>query len=264
MIDPIQQTLREEPTHSSARAASRRASGSHAWRRPRPPWPTRSIRCGRPRAMSENLGTQAPRLPARGATAPACSDPAKPASPTSCRCLPRTSAPAIRSPPTFRGTLKNFIAEINPPGDRESTGPCHALHHRAGHQRRDPPGGTAHPLTETDLVKILGNSFLSDFDPNNRKLKLPEDDAIRSADSRRVARGAGQCAAAAPGRDRETYPKHWREIPHLLPDGGRERSRRAATGMPSRGSAIACPTPRAGRDVRVLLGASCRSSRGCL
>ena len=36
-------------------------------------------------------------------------------------------------------------------------------------------------LTETDLVKILGNSFLSDFDPNNRKVKLPEEEVIRAA-----------------------------------------------------------------------------------
>jgi hypothetical protein len=35
-------------------------------------------------------------------------------------------------------------------------------------------------LTETDLVKILGNSFLSDFDPNNRKLDLPRAEEIRA------------------------------------------------------------------------------------
>jgi hypothetical protein len=80
----------------------------------------------------------------------------------------------------FAGTLKNFIAEINPPGDRESTGLVTRF--------TIVPGTTdaTHPvelrmLTETDLVKILGNSFLSDFDPNNRKVKLPDDDAIRSA-----------------------------------------------------------------------------------
>lgn len=80
----------------------------------------------------------------------------------------------------FAGAMKNFIAEINPPGDRESTGLVTRF--------TIAPGTTdsTHPvelrmLTETDLVKILGNSFLSDFDPNNRKVKLPDDDAIRTA-----------------------------------------------------------------------------------
>ena len=90
--------------------------------------------------------------------------------------------PQSRNPLTadFAGKQKNFIAEINPPGDRESTGLV---------TRFTIVPGTTDPsypvelrmLTETDLVKILGNSFLSDFDPNNRKVKLPDEDVIRAA-----------------------------------------------------------------------------------
>ena len=80
----------------------------------------------------------------------------------------------------FAGDLKNFISEINPAGDRESTGLVTRFTVEPG--TRD----TQHPvelrlLGETDLVKILGNSFYSDFDPNQRKLKPPEDDEIRAA-----------------------------------------------------------------------------------
>ena len=78
----------------------------------------------------------------------------------------------------FAGTKKDFLAEINPPGDRESTGLVTRFTVVPG------TTDTTHPvelrlLTETDLVKILGNSFLSDFDPNNRTVKLP--DETRSA-----------------------------------------------------------------------------------
>lgn len=80
----------------------------------------------------------------------------------------------------FAGELKNFISEINPAGDRESTGLVTRFTVEPG--TRD----TAHPvelrlLGETDLVKILGNSFYSDFDPNLRRVMPPEEDVIRAA-----------------------------------------------------------------------------------
>ncbi|HMN82449.1 MAG TPA: virulence factor SrfC family protein [Burkholderiaceae bacterium] len=80
----------------------------------------------------------------------------------------------------FAGDLKNFISEINPAGDRESTGLVTRFTVEPG--TRD----TAHPvelrlLGETDLVKILGNSFYSDFDPNLRRVMPPEEDVIRAA-----------------------------------------------------------------------------------
>ncbi|MEP7299989.1 MAG: virulence factor SrfC family protein [Caldimonas sp.] len=92
----------------------------------------------------------------------------------------------------FAGDLKNFISEINPAGDRESTGLVTRFTVEKG--TRD----SAHPvelrlLGETDVVKILGNSFYSDFDPNQRKLKPPEDDVIRAA----IATLEAQAGAAA-------------------------------------------------------------------
>src|SRR5689334_16666437 len=81
--------------------------------------------------------------------------------------------PQSRNPLTanFAGKQKNFIAEINPPGDRESTGLVTRFTIVPGTTDQNYPV-ELRMLTETDLVKILGNSFLSDFDPNNRKVKL--------------------------------------------------------------------------------------------
>ena len=78
----------------------------------------------------------------------------------------------------FAGTPKNFIQEINPEGGKESTGLVTRFTIVRG--SRD----AQHPvelrlLTETDIVKIIGNSFLSDFDQHNRKLDLPPEDRIR-------------------------------------------------------------------------------------
>ncbi len=83
----------------------------------------------------------------------------------------------------FAGLRKNFISEINPAGDRESTG----LVTRFTVQRGT--DDATHPvelrlLAETDLVKILGNSFLSDFDPNQRRIQPPDEDTIRAAIAR--------------------------------------------------------------------------------
>ncbi len=79
----------------------------------------------------------------------------------------------------FAGTTKNFIQEINPEGGKESTGLVTRFTIVRG--TRD----AQHPvelrlLTETDLVKIIGNSFLSDFDQHNRKLDLPSADKVRA------------------------------------------------------------------------------------
>ena len=80
----------------------------------------------------------------------------------------------------FAGTHKDFLTEINPPGDRESTG----LVTRFTAQKSAVEAG--HPvelrlLSETDVVKILANSFYSDFDPNNMTFKLPDEAVIREA-----------------------------------------------------------------------------------
>lgn len=81
----------------------------------------------------------------------------------------------------FAGRRHDFLREINPPGDRESTG----LVTRFTLQ----PSGVGNPeypvslrlLSETDLVKILANSFFSDFDQNNAQLKLAGGEEVRRA-----------------------------------------------------------------------------------
>ncbi|OUL98854.1 virulence factor SrfC family protein [Variovorax sp. JS1663] len=79
----------------------------------------------------------------------------------------------------FAGTPKNFIQELNPPGGKEATGLVTRFTIEKG------TSDTTHPvelrlLTETDIVKVIGNSFFSDFDQNNRKLALPGEDQIRA------------------------------------------------------------------------------------
>lgn len=78
----------------------------------------------------------------------------------------------------FAGDPRNFIEEINPAGGKESTGLVTRFTAAPGTSDR------AHPvelrlLSECDLVKILANSFMSDFDQANRKLGLPDADEIR-------------------------------------------------------------------------------------
>ncbi|HXV24350.1 MAG TPA: virulence factor SrfC family protein [Alphaproteobacteria bacterium] len=75
----------------------------------------------------------------------------------------------------FAGRSLDFLREINPPGDKESTG----LVTRFSMRRPDCPPD--HPvslrlLSETDLVRILANSYLSDFDVNNLDFETAEQD----------------------------------------------------------------------------------------
>jgi hypothetical protein len=92
----------------------------------------------------------------------------------------------------FAGTPRNFIQEINPEGGKEATGLVTRFTIVKG------TTDSAFPvelrlLTETDLVKIMGNSFLSDFDQHNRKLGLPSEEDIRSVLVRlEAAAGAAQ------------------------------------------------------------------------
>ncbi|NDH64483.1 MAG: virulence factor, partial [Alphaproteobacteria bacterium] len=72
----------------------------------------------------------------------------------------------------------DFLREINPPGNRESTG----LVTRFGLGLSD--GAPDFPvrvrlLTQTDIVKILGNSFLLDFDHQKAEFEGPDGAAIR-------------------------------------------------------------------------------------
>ncbi len=72
----------------------------------------------------------------------------------------------------FAGRQLDFISEINPPGDKESTG----LVTRLSTVGRESPRGypvSLQLLTETDLVRILANSFLCDFDANRLEFTPP-------------------------------------------------------------------------------------------
>jgi hypothetical protein len=80
------------------------------------------------------------------------------------------------------GETRDFVREINPQGGKESTG----LVTRFSTAPSDGPQDDAHPvelllLTETDFVKILANSFQSDFDQNNVQTPPPKGDAVRAA-----------------------------------------------------------------------------------
>jgi hypothetical protein len=76
---------------------------------------------------------------------------------------------------------RDFVREINPQGGKESTG----LVTRFSTALVDGAPDPAHPvelqlLTETDFVKILANSFQSDFDQNNVVTPPPKGDAVRA------------------------------------------------------------------------------------
>lgn len=79
----------------------------------------------------------------------------------------------------FAGRYFSFKHEINPEGGKESTGLVTRFTIEPGTRDAEHPV-ELRLLTETDLVKILGNGFLSDFDPSNRKLDLPRVEEIRA------------------------------------------------------------------------------------
>lgn len=78
----------------------------------------------------------------------------------------------------FGGAHLDFLKEVNPAGDRESTGLVSRFTKHAGSPDPDFPV-ELRLLSETDLVKIFANSFLSDFDTNNMDVDLPDEEAIR-------------------------------------------------------------------------------------
>ena len=95
----------------------------------------------------------------------------------------------------FSGEVKDFLSEINPAGDRESTGLVSRFTRHGSEPDHEYPV-ELRLLTETDLVKIIANSFLCDFDPNNMAIEPPDEgrirDAIQAAES-----GMGPGAPAA-------------------------------------------------------------------
>ncbi len=78
----------------------------------------------------------------------------------------------------FADRTYDFLREINPPGNRESTG----LVTRFGLGLSDVSPEfpvRVRLLTQTDIVKILGNSFLLDFDHQKAEFERPDGAAIR-------------------------------------------------------------------------------------
>jgi hypothetical protein len=102
----------------------------------------------------------------------------------------------------FGDETRDFVREINPQGGKESTGLVTRF-------STSPPDGATdarHPvdlilLTETDFIKILANSFQSDFDQNNVKNPPPQGDAVRA-----------MLAEADKQRDRKLVAAHLNDI----------------------------------------------------
>ena len=95
----------------------------------------------------------------------------------------------------FSGDVKDFLKEINPAGDRESTGLVSRFTRHATEPDREYPV-ELRLLSETDLVKIIANSFLCDFDPNNMSIEPPDEQEIRETirEAESTMLGAGSAA----------------------------------------------------------------------
>ena len=141
----------------------------------------------------------------------------------------------------FAGQSYDFLKEINPPGNRESTG----LVTRFGLGLS--AGDAAFPvrvrlLTQTDIVKILGNSFLLDFDHQKAAFERPDGAAIRKRISELRAKAMPSPVGDLDSDDvldlieyfdtffagvtAELRTDYWREAIELAPRlGGRDRAR---------------------------------------
>jgi len=78
----------------------------------------------------------------------------------------------------FADRTYDFLRDINPPGNRESTGLVTRFGLGLSDVTPDFPV-RVRLLTQTDIVKILGNSFLLDFDHQKAAFERPDGDAIR-------------------------------------------------------------------------------------
>ena len=88
----------------------------------------------------------------------------------------------------FADKAYDFLRDINPPGNRESTGLVTRFGLGLSDVSPDFPV-RVRLLTQTDIVKILGNSFLLDFDHQKAAFERPDGEAIRKrlAELRMVA-----------------------------------------------------------------------------
>ncbi|MBS0224446.1 MAG: hypothetical protein JSR91_27315 [Proteobacteria bacterium] len=94
----------------------------------------------------------------------------------------------------FADRTYDFLREINPPGNRESTGLVTRFGLGLSDVAPDFPV-RVRLLTQTDIVKILGNSFLLDFDHQKAAFERPDGAAIR----KRLAELRGQVMPTPPG-----------------------------------------------------------------
>jgi len=78
----------------------------------------------------------------------------------------------------FADRTYDFLRDINPPGNRESTGLVTRFGLGLSDVTPDFPV-RVRLLTQTDIVKILGNSFLLDFDHQKAAFERPDGAAIR-------------------------------------------------------------------------------------
>src|SRR5260370_26707608 len=92
----------------------------------------------------------------------------------------------------FADKTYDFLREINPPGNRESTGLVTRFGLGLSDVAPDFPV-KVRLLTQTDIVKILGNSFLLDFDHQKAAFERPDGGTIRTP-----LAGLPSRAAAAP------------------------------------------------------------------
>ena len=95
----------------------------------------------------------------------------------------------------FAGRRHDFLREINPPGDRESTGLVTRFTLQPSSAGNPEYPVSLRLLSEIDLVKILANSFFSDFDQNNAQLKLAGGEEVRRAVEKARGRVKPQAAA---------------------------------------------------------------------
>jgi hypothetical protein len=141
----------------------------------------------------------------------------------------------------FADKTYDFLREINPPGNRESTGLVTRFGLGLSDVNQEFPV-RVRLLTQTDIVKILGNSFLLDFDHQKAAFERPDGAAIR----RRLAELRAKVMPTPPGDidaddvldlieyfdtffagvTSELRTDYWREAIELAPKlSGRDRAR---------------------------------------
>ncbi len=141
----------------------------------------------------------------------------------------------------FADKTYDFLRDINPPGNRESTGLVTRFGLGLSDVAPDFPV-RVRLLTQTDIVKILGNSFLLDFDHQKAAFERPDGMAIRKRLSELRARAQPTPPGDLDSDDvldlieyfdtffagitSELRTEYWREAIELAPRlSGRDRAR---------------------------------------